>query len=1043
MATKNPPGQPDWSNLIATDREAFMRAYARGQVDTDTIGSADAETTDAAGSTLASSSAAKPGQNGITATFTPSTSSLTVNGDSRDNGLTLSRDAAGKILVNDGTVTIKGGTPTVTNTTTISAYGNNGADVITVNEANGPMPKVNLFGGAGNDTLTGGSGADMLFGQENNDTLNGKLGNDILFGGSGDDVLTGGDGNDQLYGETGNDRFVWQPGDDDDIIEGGDGIDTAEVNGGGGNEQFTVTANGTRVRFDRLDPSPFNLDIGTTEQLVLNAGEGDDSFSATGNLAALIQITVDGGGGNDTLLGSNGNDTLIGGEGNDFVDGQQGNDTISLGAGNDTLQWDPGDGSDTVDGGTGTDTLAFNGSSGNEKVDVTANAGHVRFARDLGTVVMDLNAIEVLNVKISAGTDTVNIGDLTGTGVTNVNVDLASFTNPTAGDGVADTVTVASSTGNDIVDVVGTAGGFTVLGTAAHVVVSHTDSLDALVVAGLGGNDTLNGAALDLGVVALTLDGGAGNDTLRGSRGADTLIGGDGDDFVEGDLGNDTATLGIGNDTFRWKAGDGNDVIEGQDGTDTLKFEATDANENLQISANAGRASVFRDVDNVVLDVNGVEQIDLLTRGGTDNVFVGDLTGTGITRVAIDLATDGVADRVTATGSQVGDSIVVTGSAGAATVTGPQGQVVVTNADAGVDRLVVDGLAGNDLIDATALLANGMTFELRGGLGDDELRGSQGNDLVIGGDGADVARMGAGDDVFVWNPGDDNDTVEGGDGFDALHFNGANVGETIDISAANVDRVRMTRDVAAVALDLDELERIYFNALGGADNITVNDLTGTGVDEVEIALASSLGSGDQQLDAITVKGTSGEDSAFVTGDASSVTVSGLWAEVKITSGEAAFDKVTILTGGGNDVVDATGLALGALRLVVDGGEGNDTITGGQGNDILIGGDGDDILIGGDGDDILDGGIGYDVLIGGAGNDTYLNGEVTIENFVAGAGTDDKIDVSAISGLTYDWIIAHATMADGNAVLDLGNGEHMTLVGVNVTSLSTDDFVLGG
>ena len=84
-----------------------------------------------------------------------------------------------------------------------------------------------------------------------------------------------------------------------------------------------------------------------------------------------------------------------------------------------------------------------------------------------------------------------------------------------------------------------------------------------------------------------------------------------------------------------------------------------------------------------------------------------------------------------------------------------------------------------------------------------------------------------------------------------------------------------------------------------------------------------------------------------------------------------------------------------------------------------------------------------MLIGGAGNDTYVNGEVTIESFVAGAGTEDKIDLRALSGLTYDWIIAHAAMVDGNAVLDLGNGEHMTLVGVNVTTLSTEDFILGG
>ena len=68
---------------------------------------------------------------------------------------------------------------------------------------------------------------------------------------------------------------------------------------------------------------------------------GDDQFSATGNLAALIQITVDGGAGNDTILGSNGIDLLLGGEGNDFIDGQQGNDSAFMGAGDDVFQWDP------------------------------------------------------------------------------------------------------------------------------------------------------------------------------------------------------------------------------------------------------------------------------------------------------------------------------------------------------------------------------------------------------------------------------------------------------------------------------------------------------------------------------------------------------------------------------------------------------------------------------------------------------------------------------------------------------------------------------
>src|SRR6185295_3171118 len=256
----------------------------------------------------------------VTATFTPGSGVLTIFGDAADNTITISRNAAGSLLVNGGAVLIMGGTSTVANTALIQAFGLNGNDTITLSEANGALPKANLFGGAGNDTLVGGSGADQLFGQAGNDNLQGKGGNDLLFGGTENDTLTGGDGDDQVFGEAGDDRMVWNPGDDTDLNEGGDGTDTVEVNGGNGAEDFTVTANGTRVRFDRVDPAPFSLDIGTSENLVLNANGGDDTFSATGNLAALIDITVDGGTGNDTLRGGNGSDTLLGGDGNDFVE---------------------------------------------------------------------------------------------------------------------------------------------------------------------------------------------------------------------------------------------------------------------------------------------------------------------------------------------------------------------------------------------------------------------------------------------------------------------------------------------------------------------------------------------------------------------------------------------------------------------------------------------------------------------------------------------------------------------------------------------------
>src|SRR5829696_9217335 len=182
----------------------------------------------------------------VTSNFTPSAGILSTSGDALNNNITVSRDAAGKLLVNGGAVPVLGGTPTVANTSLIQVFGQAGNDTITLNEANGALPRANLFGGAGNDTITGGSGADMLFGQSGNDTLLGRGGFDILTGGSENDTLTGGDGDDQAFGQGGSDRMVWNPGDDTDLNEGGDGSDTVEVNGGNGAEQFTATANGAR-----------------------------------------------------------------------------------------------------------------------------------------------------------------------------------------------------------------------------------------------------------------------------------------------------------------------------------------------------------------------------------------------------------------------------------------------------------------------------------------------------------------------------------------------------------------------------------------------------------------------------------------------------------------------------------------------------------------------------------------------------------------------------------------------------------------------------
>ena len=909
----------------------------------------------------------------IKASFSPTAGLLSVFGDSLDDTIVMSRDAAGQILVNGGNVSITGGTPTVANTALIQVFGQGGNDTITLDESNGALPAAQLFGGAGNDVLTGGSGADLLFGGAGNDTLLGKGGNDLLFGGAGNDVLTGGDGDDQVFGEGGNDRMIWNPGDDSDLFEGGDGVDTAEINGGNGSETFTITANGTRVRFDRLDPAPFFLDIGTTENLVLNANGGDDTITAGNGLAGLIKLTIDGGSGNDTITGGDGNDTLIGGDGNDLIIGGRGNDTAQLGAGDDTFVWNPGDGSDVVEGQDGIDTLVFNGANINEKIDISANGSRVRLTRDIGTVTMDLNGIEHIQLNALGGADNITVNDLSGTGVTQVAIDLASPPGSGAGDLAADSVTVNATKGDDVIEVLGQDGSLTVAGLPELVTISASEATDALVVAGGAGNDTLSAMTLPALNTMLTLDGGAGNDVLLGSRGDDRLLGGDGKDFVDGNQGNDIALLGAGDDVFQWDPGDGSDTVEGEAGTDTLVFNGANINERMDISANGERARLTRDIGNITMDLNGVEHIEVNARGGADTVTVNDLTGTDVKQVAIDLAGtpgsgqgDGAADSVTVNGTGGNDHITVASSGASVVVNGLAAQVTIAGAEPDKDSLVVNGAAGNDTINASALTAGQINLTINGDAGDDVITGSQGDDQVIGGQGSDTALLGAGNDTFIWNPGDGSDTVDGQAGNDTLQFNGAAIAEKIDVSA-NGGHARLTRDIGTVTMDLNGVEHIDVNALGGADTINVHDLSGTDVTVVNIDLESAPGSGvgDSAPDKITIDGTAGNDVIQIVGDASGVTIFGLAATVHITGFAAATDQLVINGLAGDDVITASRLAAGAIQLTANGGDGDDILIGSPGNDTLAGGAGDDVLIGNGGQDVLDGGPGSNTVIASA------------------------------------------------------------------------------
>ena len=265
------------------------------------------------------------------------------------------------------------------------------------------------------------------------------------------------------------------------------------------------------LRLSATDPSQLQLDvdadgsaddtfdINSFASIVVNAGRGNDFVlldTANGAFTTARPTIVEGGSGDDTLLGGSGNELFFGGRGNDFVDGNGGADTAFLGAGNDNFTWDPGDGSDTVEGGSGFDTHVFNGAGGNENFAATANGHRVRFDRSPGGIVMDLNDFEALEVNTLAGTDSVTINDLAGTGLTDVTVDLAFDLGSDFSDGVADEVHVEGTAGVDTITANANGGAVDVAGLAASVRIAHTDpTLDILTIDTLAGADDVSVAA--------------------------------------------------------------------------------------------------------------------------------------------------------------------------------------------------------------------------------------------------------------------------------------------------------------------------------------------------------------------------------------------------------------------------------------------------------------------------------------------------------------------------------------------------------------------
>lgn len=250
--------------------------------------------------------------------------------------------------------------------------------------------------------------------------------------------------------------------------------------------------------------------------------------------------------------------------------------------------------------------------------------------------------------------------------------------------------------------------------------------------------------------------------------------------------------------------------------------------------------------------------------------------------------------------------------------------VVSTDPALAEEFLTLDGGFGNDSITGGAgndvLVGGAGDDTIRGGDGLDTIFGDNGDDDIDGGRGNDLEFLGSGADKALWNPGEANDLVDGGRGADILVFNGANIAEKIALSASGTHDI-LTRDVAGIRMDTDNVETLDLRTLGASDHLTVNDLSGTDLRTVNADLTSTNGSPDGSPDIVTVNGTNGADELTVDAAGTSVAVSGLHSVVNISGTDTALDSLEVNTGGGNDSVSVSDAAKALLTVAVDLGTG--------------------------------------------------------------------------------------------------------------------------
>ena len=663
-----------------------------------------------------------------------------------------------------------------------------------------------LHGTAFADVIYAGNADTTIYGGDGDDILIGGTGNDVIEGGNGADLIYGGKGNDTLNGGEGADTYVWNLGDgldtvfasDLDKLQFGEGISLQDLSFRSEDTNLRILIKGDETqglildKFFESDSHKLNFLVfadGTTfnlaaSGLTLNPARTvgktvyGTNFDDIINAQAVLNVTVNSGGGNDVITTGDGNDTVNADAGNDTLIGGKGNDTLNGGYGDDTYVWNLGDGFDTVFDAQGTDKILFG--TGISKQDLTfSHKGNdlvitVKGNADQGMKIVnhyDGNAHNIETIQFADGS-TMNLNQ------------------------------------NDIVFIQGNEDE-TVHGTAANE-----------TIYGNGGNDTLHGNNGDD-----TLIGGTGNDYLYGGAGDDTYIYnlGDGLDVVSDNSGSNKIAFGTGIDledlTFT-QSGNGLLMYLNGDKKQGILIERFFESDDYKI-----QELLFADGSVFSLSETGLK-LDL-------SDFNGDATISGTD--FDDTLTGGIGNDVLNAGD---DNDVLIGGKGNDILNGGNGRDTyvynlgdgadVINETRGNDRIKFGaGIAFNDLTFRreddnlriiikndvnqnilingfyqnvnqqveTIVFADGTTRNLStqgqtwqqtnanetvygtdyddviyGNGGHDTIHGGNGNDTLIGGTGNDYLNGGAGDDTYIYNLGDGFDTISEFGGNDKIVF---------------------------------------------------------------------------------------------------------------------------------------------------------------------------------------------------------------------------------------------------------------------------------